>query len=189
MKDTVAEPIALLAVLADVHRLQIAGLLVARPLSEAEIEQALELRPKVVQRSLRALQSASLVRSSGSGLETRYVTDLETLRAAVASARPRAERGPGDLGDVNADERAVLMTFFEGDRLVSVPVQPAKLMIVLGWIVGRFEPGREYPEREVNELLLHHYDDYAWLRRALVDHGFMTRERGIYRRAEQTAAV
>lgn len=69
-----------------------------------------------------------------------------------------------------------------------MPVQPAKLLVVLGWLAGRFEPGRAYAEREVNELLLRHHDDYAWLRRALVDHGLMTRARGVYRRTEHPAA-
>jgi len=47
---------------------------------------------------------------------------------------------------------------------------PAKLKIkrmAIDYLVGRFEPGREYTEREVNELLLdgHTFGDWALLRR------------------------
>jgi DNA-binding transcriptional ArsR family regulator len=185
MPQHTPDPIELLAALADGHRLQIAGLLVGQALTEAEIGRALELRPKVVQRSLRQLQSAGLVRIEGAGGEARYVSELTVLRNVVAAARPRAQRGPSNLGDATAGEQAVLMTFFEGDRLVSLPVQPAKLMVVLAWLAGRFEPGRAYPEQGVNDVLLRHHDDYATMRRLLVDHGFMTRERGVYRRVER----
>lgn len=188
MNERVPDPIALLAALADGHRLQIAGLLVARPLSEAEIGRALALRPKVVQRSLRQLRSVGLVRAVPGAAEARYATELDRLRKAVAGARPRAAGGPSDMAGLGEDERVILARFFEGDRLAAVPVKPAALLIVLGWIAGRFEQERDYPEREVNELLLRHHDDYASLRRMLVDHGFMTREHGIYRRAAQAAA-
>ena len=59
---------------------------------------------------------------------------------------------------------------------------PAKLKIkrmAIDYLVGRFEPGREYTEREVNELLLdwHTFGDWALLRRLLCDWGYMARER------------
>ena len=47
------------------------------------------------------------------------------------------------------------------------------------YLVSRFEPGREYSEREVNELLLgwHTFGDWALLRRLLCDWRYMDRER------------
>jgi hypothetical protein len=47
-----------------------------------------------------------------------------------------------------------------------------------------FEPGRRYTEKEVNELISQHYDDFATLRRYLVDHDLVRRERSIYWLAE-----
>ena len=45
-------------------------------------------------------------------------------------------------------------------------------------LARRFEPGREYGEKEVNELLTreHTFGDWALLRRFLVDHRFLDRE-------------
>ena len=53
----------------------------------------------------------------------------------------------------------------------------------------RFEPGRTYSEAEVNETLRAFYDDYAALRRYLVDEGFLTRDANTYWRTGGTFAV
>ena len=46
------------------------------------------------------------------------------------------------------------------------------------YLAARFEPGREYSEREVNERLLewHTFGDWALLRRRLCDWRYMVRE-------------
>jgi hypothetical protein len=51
---------------------------------------------------------------------------------------------------------------------------------VLTWLAGRFEPGRRYAEREVNEIIKRHHEDSATLRRELIDGGWMEREDGVY---------
>jgi hypothetical protein len=50
-----------------------------------------------------------------------------------------------------------------------------KRLVVLDHLACLFEPGRRYPEPEVNELLKRFHDDYAMLRRYLVDDGFLDR--------------
>ncbi len=49
---------------------------------------------------------------------------------------------------------------------------------VLEFLSQKFERGRRYKEREVNEILnrFHTFDDAALLRRELFDQGFMGRE-------------
>jgi hypothetical protein len=81
-------------------------------------------------------------------------------------------------------EEKVLRAFFEAERLTSIPARQGKKLVILRWLADRFEPGREYPESEVNEILLRHHEDCAALRRYLVDFGFMTRDHGVYRRAD-----
>jgi hypothetical protein len=51
-------------------------------------------------------------------------------------------------------------------------------------LAGHFEPGRTYPEREVNEILAGHSEDFATLRRYLVDYGYLARHGGIYQRRQ-----
>jgi hypothetical protein len=51
---------------------------------------------------------------------------------------------------------------------------------VLKYVAHVFEPGVEYPEKQVNELLKRFNEDTASLRRGLVDNGTLQREKGIY---------
>jgi len=90
---------------------------------------------------------------------------------------------------VNDSNDAVVGRFIKDGRLVIVPSKRAKLRLVLDRIAQDFEPGRNYPETEVNELLERYHDDYAALRRYLVDEGFLSREGGVYWRSGGTVEV
>ena len=64
-------------------------------------------------------------------------------------------------------------------------------LLVVFDLLGRevqFEPGQYYDEREVNRILKRYNDDYATLRRYLVDEGFMSRDAGKYWRTGGTVA-
>jgi hypothetical protein len=88
------------------------------------------------------------------------------------NVRRRAEfAGPADLA-----------RFFRGDRLETMPRRAKDRDAVLAHIAARFEPDREYPELEVNSLLMSAADDVVMLRRYLIDAGLLTRDHGIYRR-------
>jgi hypothetical protein len=52
-----------------------------------------------------------------------------------------------------------------------------KRKVALEWIAGHFETDRVYREMEVNVLLksLHAFNDHAFLRRELVDRGYLSR--------------
>ncbi len=79
--------------------------------------------------------------------------------------------------------------FIKNGRLVIIPSKRLKLRAVLDHIAQEFEPGRTYPETEVNEVLERYHSDYAALRRYLVDEDFMTREGGVYWRSGGTVEV
>jgi hypothetical protein len=85
----------------------------------------------------------------------------------------------------DAYRNKVLRTFFKHGRLTQMPAQLKKRLIVLEKIVQEFEPERGYPEREVNLILLDFNEDVATLRRGMISHGFMTRDKGIYRRVSE----
>jgi hypothetical protein len=82
----------------------------------------------------------------------------------------------------NADyEARVRVTFLEaGQRLVSIPAQHKKRLVILRWLAEDFQPGRRYAEAEVNLIISRHHPDFATLRRYLVDEELMQRSRGIY---------
>jgi hypothetical protein len=70
--------------------------------------------------------------------------------------------------------------------LLSIPTQHAKRLVILDYIARSFEPGVRYPEPEVNAVLGAMHDDYAALRRYLVDAGFLARDPGVYWRTGGT---
>jgi len=77
----------------------------------------------------------------------------------------------------------ILAAFFADGRLTGVPAKLSKRMIVLDQVAQAFEPGVRYPEQEVNEILRRFHDDYAALRRYLIDGSFLTRSESMYWRS------
>ena len=63
-------------------------------------------------------------------------------------------------------------------RLTQWPSRYKVQRMAVALLGRRFEPGREYSEKELNFALMdgHTFADWAILRRSLVDWGFMTRE-------------
>jgi hypothetical protein len=84
----------------------------------------------------------------------------------------------------DAFEAKVLRSFFRDGRLVSIPAQERKKLVVLRHVREVcFPEDRTYPEKEVNQRLALLHPDVAALRRYLVDFRLMTRAAGEYRRA------
>jgi hypothetical protein len=77
-----------------------------------------------------------------------------------------------------------LARFFRGERLEAIPSKAPDRIAVLRYIATRFERDRVYEEGEVNRMLARAYDDFATLRRYLVDAGVVRRDHGRYVRAE-----
>ncbi|WP_151526860.1 DUF2087 domain-containing protein [Serinicoccus kebangsaanensis] len=98
-------------------------------------------------------------------------------RAALLTEPPR--RALVVETDLVADK--AVRSFFDGDRLRSIPTRRRARAAVLMELLTRFERGREYAEREVNEILATAHEDVASLRRELVDYRWVRRADGIYR--------
>jgi hypothetical protein len=49
--------------------------------------------------------------------------------------------------------------------------------VIVAYLATKFEPGREYTEREVNDVLkrFHTFEDWALLRRELFERGYLSR--------------
>jgi len=117
----------------------------------------------------------------GSGLRA------DTRVFAAAARTVSTPRLKPDLGDATPEQAAVLQNFVGGDgRVASLPARAAKRKLVLEYVSTRFEPRREYGEREVNAVLEEVHDDYVTLRRCLVDEGLLERNAGVYRRPGTT---
>ena len=84
-------------------------------------------------------------------------------------------------------ERLVGRLFTDG-RIERVPAKRKVRAAVLLEVLSRFEPGRDYSEPEVNEVLLGVHDDFAYLRRELVNYRYLERADGRYRTVAQASA-
>ncbi len=170
----------------DDERLRIAGLLAVEPLTAAQVAERLSLHPARVQRHLEVLGEMGLVKQQ----ESAYRLDVAGLNAL--SQRLLADRSKSKLDEsFEGDEydRKVLRDYMLPDgRLKQIPSQHKKLLVILRYVAGRFEPGVRYSEKDVNAMLKPVHADTAALRRYLVDEGFMAREAGIYWRTQAAPA-
>lgn len=163
--------------LADPVRLKVVAALALGAGTIEEVADAAGLGLKEVALAARRLARAGLVHRDGHALVLHAERFGAAARAAAEAAPP-----PEPLSDDPAAD-AVLSSFVRDGRLVSIPSQRSKRLVVLDHLVRVFEPGVRYPEREVNALLAAWHPDVAALRRYLVDEGFLTREAGVYWRS------
>ena len=91
--------------------------------------------------------------------------------------------------DAGLDARVLQNFTTEDGRLHTLPSKHSKLLVVLDHVSQAFEPGRTYPEAEVDLILKRFHPDHAALRRYLVENGFMTREDNVYWRSGGTFDV
>ena len=167
----------IVGLLADPARLKVVAALALGADSLEEVSRLSKLPLKDVALAARRLARAGLVDRD------RHALSLHTDRfAAAARAAAEAAPPPEPLSDDPAED-AVLSAFVRDGRLVSIPAQRAKRLVVLQHLVRVFEPGVRYPEREVNALLAVWHPDVAALRRYLVDEALLTRDAGIYWRS------
>ncbi len=168
-------------VLADEKRLQIIGLLARQNYSVEELAAILSLSPATVSHHLSRLVKAGLVQATVDQHYHVYSLKLQTLREQAQQLLSREIwQEPAEDLDMDAYDRKVLRDYTEDGRLKSIPRQRKKRDAILRYLVTLFEPERRYTEREVNEIIRGFHDDYATLRRELIDGRWMAREREVY---------
>jgi hypothetical protein len=179
----IEEIVEVFKALADTTRLRLLALLADQPRTGKELADLLEVGPPTISHHVAKLERAGLVKVKRDGQSRIYTFDPSSMRRLAGSSR--ASEGGLDREDgvdaAEAERRKVLRDFFDGDRLKQIPAQRKKRVIVLQHLVTRFDPSRDYPEREVNDILRVAHEDHSTLRRELVDYGFMNRAGGNYR--------
>ena len=192
--------------LVDTNRLRIVARVGGRPASIEDL--AMELRQSVpaIARQVEVLITAGLVERTGDrhdNLRARWDRVGELARA-LAELEPDGAGHASDPADgpwphegesyaatlermgASDDDARILRSYLVGGRLETIPAQHRKRQVVLRFLLERvFTEDREYPEKEVNQRLALFNPDVAALRRYLVDDGHVTREAGLYRRAER----
>jgi hypothetical protein len=174
----------LVGLLADEDRRRIFAALVLGAADVASIREVAGLDARSAGRALQRLVDAGLVIRGDDG--THHLLG-EAFAVAARSVARRAAR-PDEHADQPDDVARVLRSFVRDGRIVSIPATRAKRLLLLDWLVQRFEPGRRYPEAMVNLIIQRVHPDTAALRRYLVDEEMLTRDAGQYWRSGGTYA-
>jgi len=77
-----------------------------------------------------------------------------------------------------AEKDEILKRYFAPDNRLLIKGFPAKekrKIIIMQKLIGDFEPGKQYTEKEVNALLKNYYEDYVSVRRCMIQYGFLDR--------------
>jgi DNA-binding transcriptional ArsR family regulator len=168
-----------LEALADETRLRLLELFAERDeLTAQEIQEALELTQSTASRQLRSL-ALYLVERRGEGASKYYQLSpaqfdmtFRALKRLLNGAQESDQDARQEAGDLRRfmDRRG---------RLTMFPTKRRDQLLVLEYLAERFELGRMYTEREVNDVIARHlsYDDFVTIRRELFNWKFLGRER------------
>ncbi|HYN96215.1 MAG TPA: DUF2087 domain-containing protein [Pilimelia sp.] len=167
-------PDALCGLLAEPQRLAVFAAVVLGARTPGEVAERTGLPGRDVVVALRRLEQGGLVVAAHDGLVAHVTAFKEAVReyGVPAAAEEPAEGDPS--------RAAVLRAFVRDGRIVQMPAARGKRRVLLEHIVAIFEPGVRYPERQVDAILRAWHDDYATLRRYLIDEGLMGRDAGVY---------
>ena len=180
--DEMKQLVMLGRALSDLTRIRILGLLGQRPMYGQELAQALDVTPPTISHHLQPLVMAGLVKVRREDNFRYYELDGEGLQRLAESTQHIAKSlFAGEPLPPKSDERArVVTTFIKDGRLLSIPAQYKKRRYVMEEIARSFEWGRLYDEKEVSAILRNFNDDFASLRREMIDQRIMMRENGRY---------
>ncbi len=180
--DEMKQLVVLGRALSDLTRIRILGLLGQRPMYGQELAQALDVTPPTISHHLQPLVMAGLVKVRREDNFRYYELDSEGLQRLAESTQHIAKSlFASEPLPPKSDERArVVATFMKDGRLLSIPAQYKKRRYVMEEIARSFEWGRLYDEKEVSAILRNFNNDFASLRREMIDQRIMMRENGRY---------
>jgi len=186
--ENALEPlISLASAFLDLDRLRVAAVLANGPANRMELEAATGISHRDLLRLLDNLQGFGIVKLKEPAPRdpdhySLYELDLDTFSAArkAMGKYKGVRKRPSDSREMTIE------TFMPGGKLHSMPLKQGQIVIILEEFARRFEPDRQYTEREVNAILEEATEDFATVRRFLVDYGYLTRTRdgSVYRKSE-----
>lgn len=172
----------------DVERLKLVGVLAQGPATMQELAERIGTPSPEVFRHLNQLLETGLVKQSPceDGSES-FELQPQLLEEMAKRQFTRAR----ELAPPPADQRVFPTDFTEEERKIvvnytrpngeikQIPLQPKKQQILVRYarhyVLSALEPGREYPEKEINLLIKQLHPDAAFFRRTFVDTGYLNR--------------
>ncbi len=177
----ISKSISIMKSLSDSSRLQVLNVIMDKPQYVEELAHRLNLAVSTVSFHLKKLENVGLVNKRKEQYYTVYSLNEElfslTLRELVTF--DNIEKYIQDER-IERYRRKILKAFFHKNRLIKLPVQRKKRLIVLNEFIRLFQLNREYKESEVNAIINTIYDDHSSIRRMLIDEGIMKRNELAY---------
>jgi len=178
--ESIETVLPLLKLLANETRLRLIGIVAEGEHSVGSLARRLNLTEATISHHLTKLAAADLLTMRPDGTTHYYRLNPEALLAINKSLLKPAKlmRAPPSAGKGAATDR-ILASFIVDGRIQKIPEAHTKRQVVLQWVLDQIED-RRYKEREISDILERYFDDYATLRRELINHRMMKREGGIY---------
>ncbi|MCC5912259.1 MAG: DUF2087 domain-containing protein [Clostridiaceae bacterium] len=76
-----------------------------------------------------------------------------------------------------AEREKVLKNYIKNGKVNTFPSKEKKKIIILQYMINKFQANKKYSEKEVNEIIKSMLDDYVTVRRYLIQYGFMDRNK------------
>ena len=179
------ETLSLLKLLADETRLKILCALSEKEQYVELLAERLQLSAPTVSFHMKKLLSAGLVSARREQYYTVYTLNRELLDVSLSSLIFKDETDGAETLREEMYRAKVIKTFMPNGYCEVMPAQIKKRQIIYEEIFKRFEKGREYKEKEVNEIISAVHGDYCTVRRTLIGMGWMKRENNIYSIVEE----
>ncbi len=165
--------------MADVERLRVIGVLTRGCGSASEVAVSLGVPPRDAFDHLEYLAQVGVVKIIPAEKKQDDLYELNDQGLANLSrqffAGQRDVYIPSPKLDVKSQK--VLAAHLNADGSIKqIPLQPAKLKVLLNYLLAAFTPEVNYTEKEVNMILRRFHLDTAGLRRDLIDTGLLERE-------------
>ncbi len=171
-----------LSALADETRLKIMGLFAVQDaVSAQDIMTHLNLGQSATSRQLRPLLHF-VNESRGKGANKLYYLSPAQVELTFRAVREllAGQEAVSSYVDARLEQPEELRRYMnEQGKLTMLPLRHKDRIAALVLIASRFESGRTYTEKEVNEIIQEQitFQDFVSIRRALYDYKFMHRER------------
>jgi hypothetical protein len=160
--------------LSQADRLRVIGALAQKPASQKEISEMLGMPIRDVYQHLTMLSHGGVIVEE-EGVWRIDSQNVETLTRRQFAGQVREIYQPSP--DLSEKARKVLIAYLNADGTIKqIPNQPAKLQVILDYVLEAFTPGAIYTEKEVNMIIRRFHLDTAGLRRDMIDRGMLQRK-------------
>ena len=160
--------------LSHADRLRVIGALAQKPASAKKIAEALGMPVRDVFQHLTMLSRGGAVveQSDTWRIDSQ---NMESLSRRQFEGQMRESYQPAP--DLSEKPRKVLAAYLNADGSIKqIPLQPAKLQVILDYVLQAFTPNVIYTEKEVNMIIRRFHLDTAGLRRDMIDRGMLQRK-------------